>query len=196
MRTVTKEIKLFTYDELSEPAKDVAKSELLGIRNDSFYMDDDATLYAYNLHGCDLSIMYDFSCSQGSGVNIVGKFYLVNFIDLYPCSDAVKKYLWDIAKDIAHVNLYDFEYNYHYSYSCKFIDRKYMTDDVLNVIDSYIEVDQVLEYIIKNLVAWVLDYLENVENDILENGRAYLVYGDGIEDDAHEYEYTENGYIY
>lgn len=196
MRTVTKEIKLFTYDELSEAAKDVAKSELLGIRNNSFYMDDDETLYNYNLHGCDLSIMYDFSCSQGSGVNIVGKFYLVNFIDLYPCSNAVKNYLWSVAKDIANVNLYDFEYNHHYTYSCKFFDRQYMADDVLNVIDSYIEVDQVLEYIIRDLIKWVLNYLESVERDILENGHAWLVYGDGIEDDAKEYEFTENGYVY
>lgn len=196
MRTVTKKIKLFTYDELSERAKDIAKSDLLDIRNDTFYMDDDETLYPYNLHGCDLRVIYDFSCSQGSGVNIIGKFYLVNFIDLYPCSDAVEKYLWDIAKDIAHVNLYDFEYNNRYTYSCKFFDRQYMADDVLNVIASYIEVDQVLEYVIKDLIEWLLDYLESVEREILEYGRAYLVEGDGIEDDAHEYEFTENGHIY
>lgn len=72
MRTVVTETKVYTYDELSDKAKEKVKQWLLDdeLRGETLLeiMEQDL----YHLFGTKLKVQFSLSCCQGDGVNIYG----------------------------------------------------------------------------------------------------------------------------
>lgn len=72
MRTIVTETKVYTYDELSDKAKEKVKQWLLDdeLRGETLLeiMEQDL----YNLFGTKLKVQFSLSCCQGDGVNIYG----------------------------------------------------------------------------------------------------------------------------
>ncbi len=79
MKTITKEIKLYRYNELSEEAREKANEKYLEINR---YEDDFEELVKYDLKyakDCgwieNIKVVYDLGHSQGDYVNIIGSIY-------------------------------------------------------------------------------------------------------------------------
>ena len=79
MKTITKEIKLYRYNELSEEAREKANEEYLEINRYGDYFEE---LVKYDLKyakDCgwieNIKVIYDLGHSQGDYVNIIGSIY-------------------------------------------------------------------------------------------------------------------------
>lgn len=82
MRTVTETYNLYEYGELPDGAKEKAKQWFLGRpgRIENFmgaFMEDIRTMLPKSI----LKAQYNFSCTQGSGVNLYGELSLTDMLD-------------------------------------------------------------------------------------------------------------------
>lgn len=82
MKVITKEYKVYSYSELSEEAKEKAKSWYLeGQESSEFthiYMED----LRYLFNNSELKLQYSLSYCQGDGLNIYGKLDLTDVISM------------------------------------------------------------------------------------------------------------------
>lgn len=87
MQTITRTYQVYTYDELSEKAKEKVKEWYIDdpTRTDIFTEDIDYFLQE-NFSDSDLKVQYSLAYCQGDGLNIYGKLY---------CRDMLDKINWD-----------------------------------------------------------------------------------------------------
>lgn len=198
MKTFTKITIGYTYNELSESAKEKIKQWYLDnpIRNDILY--DDIMLYLHdNFKLSELKAMYSLGYCQGDGLNIYGTLNLYDFLDIWQASPKEKKTI-EFYIDRAFYQ-YTFKYNNRYCYSCKFLDRKCIVD----TIDEFIEklknnqIANIKKPLISHFFNDVIDYFENLDAKFEYDGYNYLYNCDDeeIEEacEANEWYFTENG---
>lgn len=89
MQTITR---VYTYDELTEKAKEKAKEWYLDdpCRSDIFTNGIDHFL-SENFGSSYLEVQYSLDFSQGSGLNIYGKLYCCDMLDKIDWSDFTEK---------------------------------------------------------------------------------------------------------
>lgn len=188
-------VKIYKYDELTEQAKDRAR--------DGVYLQywDDYTECAYTsirndleciFPNSDLDIQFDFSCCQGSGVNIYGN---VRLTDAIPVLQGVGMCPLPAEKIAGLLEYNDrmcfcFSDNRRYTYSMKPIDREQGTEWVeADVTDE--EWDDMV-----SIERALCDYLEDTESDF------YNAWACPSEDDIEYYirelnrEYLEDGTVF
>lgn len=175
MKTITKTYNLYNYEELTEKAKENARKWYI---DDPLKPDIFSDIIIENLKNdfcnSDLKVYFSLNYCQGDGLNIEGKLYLYDFIEVWKASEKEKR---TIKKYIDNsLQYYAFEKNDRYCYSCKFIDRKYIDD----TIEEFIEELQRLQFknikkdIIKRFFNDIIDYFENLDNYYEEEGYKYF----------------------
>ncbi len=196
MRSYVKEYKVYQFKELTEEAKEKAKNDYLRECSDLLVRDfeDYANEYLSNKYpNSDLKVEFDFSCSQGSGLNIYGSFVFSDFD--YTGKD---DYNWLLK----YVN--EFELRNHcdnYTYSLKSIDKNNTIDIVVGDFNDnmpdYAEMDEDGRKEVEKLIDDIFTQLENIEKDLYNTGYDMLT---SISDEdmqeissANEWEYLEGG---
>lgn len=195
MNTITKVFNVYEYDELSDDAREKVERWFLEdpVRNDIFY--DYIKESLKNMFPrSDLDVIYSLGYCQGDGLNIQGKLYYYDFIDKWLVSDKTRRTmcfyidkLWD--------KYYMFEKNDRYTYSCKFIDLKYVDCVVDEIIDELTAegVRSIKENVIKMFLTDMIDHFEELDCSFKEEGYKYF-----YEPDKDEIKYTceANGWFF
>lgn len=201
---------LYTYDELSEEAKEKAKQDYLQFHGeadgDVFYdmiMDN----LSEQFPNSDLDVQYSLSYRQGDGLNIYGKVSMNDFMPYFNATDNSKsemlRYI-DYLNDYygtAYVKLSENQQRYEYSY--KFIDIKnaqYAVDDIISDLQKYEDFEDIAninEDTIKDFVAQVYEYFQELDRTWENTGYEffYEISDEEMQEisDANEYEYYEDG---
>ena len=198
MKTFTAVTVGYTYNELSESAKEKVKQWYLDdpIRNDILY--EDIMLYLYdNFKLSELNVMYSLGYCQGDGLNIYGNLNLYDFLDIWQASPKEKRTI-KFYIDRAFYQ-YTFEYNNKYCYSCKFIDKKHIDDTVEEFITELQDnqISNIKKPLISQFFNDMIDYFESLDAEFEDNGYNYLYNCDDEEieeaSEANKWYFTETG---
>lgn len=185
MKTITKTINLYEYNELEEKAKEKAKEQFLEVRceigKDMFTEIAMEIIENYFPFIDGLEIQYSLSSCQGDGVNIYGKFNLQN----------VEGMEWLKTE----VDSFELEENRHYCYSLKSQTENQTVDEIISEFEYNSGNDiaewQVME--VRKMVESVFEKLREAEKEIEDYGYKffYEVSDEEIEEDA-----NANGILY
>lgn len=169
-RTVTKQYEIYQFKELEADAKEKAKNDYL-IDSCELLVEDFENYtneYLCNKYpNSELQVEFDFSCCQGSGLNIYGNFSLSDFN--YTGKD---DYSWLLE----HVNNF-FELRRHqdnYTYSLKELDKNNTINIIINDFNDnmpdYVEMGKEGKEKVKALINDIFTELEEIEKDLYDTG--------------------------
>lgn len=190
----------YKYNELTDDAKEKVKSEYLSdpVLADLFTEDIMQEL-SFLFPNSDLEVNYSFCYCQGDGLNIHGTIKLYDFIPVWEATEKEKrtmKYYIDNSD-----NEYIFDKNNNYSYSCKFIDKKYLDEDIAEFIDylKYYKIRDINKDIITRFFNDIIDYFQDLDDKWEKAGYKYFY---EIDDEsiiewaeANNYYFDEDGEI-
>ena len=195
MRTITKEFKIYTYEELSEKAKEKAKQNYI----DSLDPNDFTYMVIENLSAIDLKNLrphYSLSCCQGDGLCLTG------YIDFDEINSELKKIFYKdftfldykTLKSLKEYSRIDFNHigRYCHKHSIEidvyidgsFYDKKCNNHKILT------------DKLIKNVKKWYFDKCDQYEK------WGYNFFYEIEEEDLQEYfecmeyEFYENGSVF
>lgn len=207
MRTITITKNVYTYDELSESAKQKVKDWYLPMRNDdfSYYVNHNVK---YLFDDADVNVQYSLGYCQGDGLNIYGKVYAEDIFNALAKSDKytiLEKYA-DVMTDAEQdtilyyaglCNDIELPYNRHYCYCLA---------DYINFADDWCDSLEWEDY--ENIDVVTIHKFENLVQDIFntlcsdyENGGYEYLYEINDEEmqetcEANEWEFYEDGTIF
>ena len=190
----------YKYNELTDEAKEKVKSDYLSdpILADLFTEDIIQDL-SFLFPNSDLKVNYSLCYCQGDGLNIHGTLKLYDFISVWEATEKEKRtieYYIDNSE-----NEYIFNKNNHYCYSCKFIDKKYIDDDIAEFIDclEHYEVRDINKELITRFFNDMIDYFQELDKKWENAGYKYFY---EIDDEsiiewaeANDYYFDEGGAI-
>ena len=201
MRTVTTTKNIYTFDELTEQAKENAKQWYLGgaeFRTDDFYEQIRYDL-THDFPNSDLDVCFSLSYCQGDGLNIFGKINLFDFLKVWKADEKSKRTM-KFYLEQSYLYYYEFENDYRYCYSCKFLDRKsidYTINDFVNSLE-YFRIRAVNRDVIEQFYNDMIDYFEELDEQYEKDGYEYIYeIDDGEMSEVCEmngYEFDEDGY--
>ena len=185
MKTITKTINLYEYNELEEEAKKKAKEQLLSVRQEccvDYFTDISMRIIESYFPVVDgLNVQWSLSSSQGDGVNIYGKFDLQN----------VEGLEWLKTE----VNSFKIAQNYRYCYSLKSQTENQTVDEIISDFEyasgNEISDWQVME--IKKMVESVFEKLREAEKEIEDYGYEFFY---EVSDEEMEEDANANGILY
>lgn len=194
---------VFTYDELSDEAKEKVKAMFLrwrGEDNDLFTESCDTVLNDL-FPNSDLKVQYSLSYSQGDGFNTYGKLDVNDLLNVdlskYPLKDS--KYITPLSdKDAmkavcekADVTSIDLPENRRYGYS--------MADRIEVVPDYDVELADGETALLNELEKFAQDVMGRINNQLEDDGYNwfYEVTDEDIQEEisSQELEFTEDGEI-
>lgn len=200
MRTLTTMTTIYRYCELSEDAKDRVKREQLELdRNweDFQFMLKEALNDRFETS--PLSVKFDFSYTQGSGLNIEGG---LEFHDILQIKEICNKFTEKENRALyfyfeeCHIKPYEFYKNERYSYSCKKFDRPYLASHIMYELEEDY-VSNINTDLIERVSDAILDYMEDLEKYFYEWGEEYFykISDEEMEEisNSNGWEYLENG---
>lgn len=185
MKTITKTINLYEYNELEEKAKEKAKEQFLEVRCE--IGDDMFTEIAMEIIGNyfqftdGLEIQYSLSSCQGDGVNIYGKFDLQN----------VEGMEW-LKTEIDSFELVE---NRRYFYSLKSQTENQTVDEIISDFE-YASGNEIVDWQvmeIRNMVETVFEKLREAEKEIEKCGYDFFY---EVSDEEMEEDANANGILY
>lgn len=193
---VTNEYTVYNYCELSDAAKDTVKASYLESARTPKELED---MLRYELgdrfERSLLSVNGDFSCCQGSGVNIEGS---LEFSDILQIEEICNKFTEKENRALyfyfegCYIKPYEFYENREYSYSCKHIDRQYLAPHIMYELEEN-HVSNINTDLVERVSDAILDYMENLEKDFYDWGMGYFY---EISDEEMEEISNENGWEY
>ena len=200
MRTLTTTTTVYRYCELSEEAKARVKEAYLEVdRNpeDFQYMLKE---YLDNIfERSPLSVNFDFSCCQGSGLNIEGT---LEFYDILQIEEICNKFTEKENRALyfyfegCYIRPYEFYENRRDSYSCKYVDRPYLASHIIDELEED-NVSNINTDLVERVSDAILDYMENLEKYFYEWGMEYFyeISDEEMAEISNEngWEYLENG---
>lgn len=177
--TVTQNIDLYHYNELSEDAKQKVKEWYLEGQDADTFTETVIEDMHYLFPNSSLSVEYSLNYCQGDGLNINGDLSLYDFLDKWQATEKEKHtinyYIDNSFSD------YTFEKNKHYGYSCKFIDEKYIKytiqkytiQDFIEKLE-YLKIKNINKNIIEKFFNDMIDYFEGLDKEYEEYGYKYF----------------------
>lgn len=201
MRTITKKYKLYTYNELSEEAKEKVKEWYLDDEmRSTFFYEDKKYFLAENYKRSNLEVIFSLSNCQGDGLNIEGKINLYDFAEKWETDEKSRRTIEHYIDN--SFSEYTFESNNRYCYSCKFIDRKYIDDTIMEFIDDlkYNGIRGIKTDVIKAFFNDMIDHFEELDEEWEKAGYKYFYDAEESEIaeccEANNYEFLEDGTFY
>lgn len=207
MKTIYIKKDIYSYEELNE----IAKRNALETYAEHFRTPDIFEEYAKeilneNIPENGLDIQFDFSCCQGSGVNIYGIFNVRKYLEIW--ENGKKSILLNafyFLEDM-DLNFFTFSQNRRYTYSLKFLDKKeipFISNNFSeSLADDYTGDAEEAKTVFEKFLYDMIDFFESIEDEIYKAGYNFFNNFDDIEEEAREYftdfgvEFLENGEIY
>ena len=197
---MTKEFTVYNYCELSEDAKNRVKMEYLKLDRTP---EDFQYMLKENLDDkferSPLSVNFDFSCCQGSGLNIEGS---LEFSDILQIEEICNKFTEKENRALyfyfegCQIEPYEFYENARYSYSCKYADRPYLASHIMYELEEN-HISNINTDLVERVSNAILDYMEDLEKSFYERGMEYFyeISDEDMEEISNEYgwEYLEDG---
>lgn len=199
MRTITILKNIYTFNELSEEAKEKVRQDYLSDEFRTEIFSEDCMNRINELFpNSDLKIQFSLCGCQGDGFNIYGE---ISFIDLMEIlkekfSEKEKKFLkW--AFEETGINSFKMPYNNLYCYCIA--HRHDFMEEVLNTLEYY-GMRNCKENVLEKMTEETGLYITKLCKEFEETGYDffYHVSDEEIEDwaDANGYEFTEDGVIF
>lgn len=174
---MTKEFTVYNYCELSEDAKNRVKMEYLKLDRTP---EDFQYMLKENLDDkferSPLSVNFDFSCCQGSGLNIEGS---LEFSDILQIEEICNKFTEKENRALyfyfegCQIEPYEFYENARYSYSCKYADRPYLASHIMYELEEN-HISNINTDLVERVSNAILDYMEDMEKYFYEWGMEYF----------------------
>lgn len=189
----------YSYNELRESAKERVKQWYLETTDRAEQFHEDIMEYLKEqFPRSDLKVGFSFGYCQGDGLNIHGRLNMYDFLNKWNACDEVKDWMNKILDHTDH--WYNFAENNRYCYSCKFIDRKYIDEDVSATVRDLEDTDLNIADstdLIKQFYTDLVDYFEELDRKFEKDGYTYLYEceEDEIADycAANDFYFTESG---
>ena len=195
MKTITKKIDLYTYDELNGEAKEKVKQWYLEIQDAEFFSDmciED--LYAEGFKNSDLKLQFSLNYCQGGGLNIYGDLYLNEALEVLKDNFSTKEYK-RLSFYLEDMPAYEMPYNNYYSYCV----AEYIETNAL--IEEYNEGDENMDHeLINRFNGLLIKYFVKKCSQFEKEGYRYFY--EVNEDDLQkfcndgDYYFTESGEVY
>ena len=149
-----------------------------------------------------LSVNFDFSCRQGSGLNIEGS---LEFSDILQIEEVCNKFTEKENRALyfyfeeCRIKPYEFYENMRYSYSCKNVDRPYLAPHIMHELEEdYIS--NINTDLVERVSDAIFDYMKKLEKYFYEWGMEYFyeISDDDMEKISNQYgwKYLKNGGIW
>lgn len=214
MKTITKTYNVYTYNELSDIAKEKVEQDYLDdpVRNDLFYEDCMETIHSL-FPQSDLKVQYSLGYCQGDGFNIYGTLDVFNIIKMMRNKEKLPiSLLNEIEKDIDTFTNEELDMiSQYYNYYCNSIEIPhnfrycYSQADYINFADDWVEEleNSEIEYnydLIIKFEDFVREFFSELNNMFEKDGYEFLynVSEEEIENwcEANEYMFLEDGTIF
>ena len=201
MKKITKTIELYKFEELSKEAQEKVVQWYMDdpFRNDIF-SEMCNEFYNSEFPNSELEAHYDLSYCQGDGYNTEGKLQIYDIIDKLKFTDEEKKILHSYYDEMN--TTFMFHCNRQYSYSCKFIDKKYIDEYVEDDVDNlvYYSFPNADSNLIKRMYEQIFDYFENIDRQFEKDGYKFF-YEPDMEEivgscEANDWWFTKDGKFY
>lgn len=205
MRTfdVTKEYTVYNYCELSDTVKDRVKGNYLEVYRT---WEDFQNMLKESLdtrfERSPLSVNFDCSCCQGSGLNIEGS---LEFSDILQIEEICNKFTEKENRALyfyfegCYIKPYEFYENRRYSCSYKYVDRQYLASHILYELEEN-NISNINTDLVERVSDAILDYMEKLEKYFYDCGMKYFyeISDEDMEEISNEYgwEYLEDGTIW
>lgn len=195
MKTITKQIDLYTYNELNEEAKEKVKQWYLeGLDADFFTSVCIYELYDEGFKNSDLKLQFSLSCCQGDGLNIYGNLYLDEALEVLKDNFNDKEYK-RLSFYLKSVPAYEMPSNNKYDYCvAEYIDASEMIEEYN---EGYRKIDHIL---INRFNSLLIKYFTEKCSQFEKEGYKYFY--EVSEEDLQEfcndndYWFTESGEVY
>ena len=198
MREETKTIKIYSYSELSEKAKEKVKQMFLEWKlenSDIFTKDCEENLKSL-FPNSNLKVEYSLNYCQGAGLNIYGEIDIEDILEYLDFKDDEKEKIKNICVDSDYIVLH--RNTSGYSYSVKFSeDAEYIINNLNSDYDNLSENNRKL---LKHFIEKSLNYTEKLDKYFEKDGYNFFYetneeeVKEGCEDNG--YEFTEDGNLY
>lgn len=154
MKTITKQIELYEFAELTENAKEKARYNYT-YAYDEFILQDIIDAFQADMDYLkigDFELQYNVGCTQGSGANIYGILYLHEASKILELSDYEKNVILDMIEknDVYQINL---PCNQRYTYSLS---------DKITIRDLFDYENEEEKNVIERLETLIQDYFSNL----------------------------------
>ena len=203
MRKLITTTTVYRYCELSEEAKDRAKREYLEFDRTP---EDFQHLLKEDLDArferSPLSVNFDFSYCQGSGLNIKGS---LEFSDILQIEEICNKFTEKENRALyfyfegCYIKPYELYENVSYPYSCERADRPYLASHIMYELEEN-NISNINTDLVERVSDAILDYMEKLEKSFYDWGMKYFyeVSDEEMEEISNEngWEYLENGKIW
>lgn len=195
MKTITKKINLYRYNELSEQAKEKVKQWYLEGLDAEFFSDMCLEeLYAEGFKNSDLKLQFSLSYCQGDGLNIYGGLYLSEALEVLKEDFTAKEYK-RLSFYLKDVPAYEMPYNDYYNYCvAEYIETS-------DLIEEYNEDYRKIDYtLIDRFNDLLIKYFTEKCSQFEKKGYRYFyeVSEDDLKEfcDDGDYWFTESGTAY
>lgn len=198
MKTITKAINLYNYDELSTESKEKVKSFLLNdeLKNELFYeniVDELGAMFPDS----SLNIQYSLGCSQGDGLNIYGSLKAHELLDKLSSNFDNKEF-----RRLEHY-LSESLYLYYLPYNRRYCYCMASSIDIDGIIIGALEDARYknIDYkLIERFNTLIKSYISDLCSDYERRGYDYLynISDEEVSEEAaaNEWLFTEDGAIY
>lgn len=197
MKTITTTITAYSFDDLTETAKENVKQWYV---NRDFYLDDFKEDYEIQLKeylpNSDLKIALSWLCCQGDGVNVYGRINLEDFLPHWDATEKEKRTIrFYLSKSVYY---YDFTCNNRYSYSCKNLDIDALPYTVEDFVDTLpYDLRDINVNLITRFYTDMFDFFSELDAGIYQDLHNYIYNPDEIDIadycDANEIYFTKDG---
>ena len=166
----------------------------------TFFYEDKKYFLAENYKRSNLEVIFSLSNCQGDGLNIEGKINLYDFAEKWETDEKSRRTIEHYIDN--SFSEYTFESNNRYCYSCKFIDRKYIDDTIMEFIDDlkYNGIRGIKTDVIKAFFNDMIDHFEELDEEWEKAGYKYFYDAEESEIaeccEANNYEFLEDGTFY
>ena len=198
MREETKTIKIYSYSELSEKAKEKVQQMFLEWKfEDSNIFTEDCEQNLKSLFpNSNLKVEYSLNYCQGDGFNIYGDLNIEDILKCLDFKDDEKEKIKNICVDSDYIVLHC--NTSRYSYSVKFSED---AEDIINNLNSdYDNLSENNRKLLKHFIEKSLNYMEKLDKYFEKAG--YNFFYETNEEEVKEscenngYEFTEDGNLY
>lgn len=186
MKTITKTIKAYNFEELNDTAKEIVRQwyldDDLRAENWKEYMEETLKMIFPN---SDLHAQYSLSGCQGDGVNIYGSLNSEDLVDLNCREFCLCDGLEQVDIPDGYLGRFCFELpeNRRYAYC--------MVDRMKTVLDDYF--DGLSEEELEGVRSYTVDFMENLCSYFEKDGYEYLY---TVSDERLQYVCKTNGWMF
>ena len=191
------EQEIYSFDELSESAKENAINQYLeGFRETEFFTEDVNDLLSTLFPNSTLNCEYRLSYCQGDGLNIYGTMKLNDLLNYYGKEKGNGQgnifpqcqFLSPVYNKPCEI---EFEPNYRYGY---YIEKETAINDSIIELFESCEIERIPYDLIENFAKETNEMLRELCKRLENNGYSYFYDTDGIEDEIKE-TWESNDYI-